>query len=105
MASKEQQHKVGIPAKRRGQQVGFAGEADRNRERAKETLASRGHLKKVNKMFADKSSQQISTSAAMPRTNSPSTAAMNSGGRPGQTTGETVFKRRLKKQRASKEHH
>ena len=96
MASKEQQQKVGIPAKRRGQQMGLAGEADRNRERAKESPASRGRLKKANKMFADNSSQQISTSAPMSRTNSPSTAGMNSGGRPGETTGETVFKRRLK---------
>jgi len=82
--------------------MGFAGEPDRNRARAEETLASRGRLKKANRMFADKSSQQIGSSAAMRRTNSPSTAAVNTGGHPGETTGEAVFKGQLKKLRASK---
>ena len=95
-SDKERQQKVGIPAKRRGQQMGFAGHPDQNRAKAGEPLAARGRLKK-NKMFADKSSQQISTSAASSRSNSPSTAAMNTGGHPGETTGETVFKRRLKR--------
>jgi len=98
-SDKERQQKVGIPTKRRGQQMGFAGHPDQNRAKAGETLAARGRLKKTNKMFADKSSQQISTSAASSRSNSPSTAAMNTGGHPGETTGETVFKRRLKRAR------
>jgi hypothetical protein len=97
--SKERQQKVGIPAKRRGQQMGFAGEPDQNRARVADTPAARGRLKEVNKMFADESSQQIGTSASLPRTNSPSTTVMNSGGRAGETTGERVFKQRLKRAR------
>jgi hypothetical protein len=80
--------------------MGFAGASDQNRESSAETPATRGQLKQANKMFADKSSQEIGTSAAAPRTNSPSTPAMNAGGRPGETTGERVFKRRLKQQRS-----
>ena len=92
MRSKEHQHTVGIPAKRRGQQMGRAGNPDQNREVVEQTPALRGRLKKATKMFADESSQQISSSAATPRTNSPSTPAMNTGGHPGETTGEIVFK-------------
>jgi hypothetical protein len=101
--SKERQQKVGIPPKRRGQQVGFAGQPDHNREESTGTLASRGDLKEANKMFADKSSQQIGSNPAMARTNSPSAAAMNSGGHPGQSTGEIVFKRRVKTQSVKKQ--
>jgi len=79
--------------------MGFTGHPDQSRAKAGGTLAARGRLKKANKMFADKSSQQISTSAASSRSNSPSTAAMNTGGHPGETTGETVFKKRLKRAR------
>lgn len=98
-SDKERQQKVGIPAKRRGQQMGFAGQPDQNQVRAAEAPATRGRLKKTNKMFADKSSQQIGTGAGSSRSNSPSTAAMNTGGHPGETTGETAFKRRMKRER------
>src|SRR6267142_6436509 len=96
-SSKEQQQKAGIPAKRRGQQMGFAGNPDQNRKAEAATPALRGRRKQTNNMFADRSSQEIGSSPAAPRTNSPSTPGMNTGGRPGETTGETVFKKRLKR--------
>ena len=99
MGSKEQQQKVGIPLRKRGQQMGFAGTQAHNLEAAKQTPALRGRLQKANKMFADKSAQQISTGATSERATSPSVPAMNSGGHVGETGGETVFKRRLAKRR------
>jgi hypothetical protein len=101
MGNKEQQQKVGIPAKRRGQQMGFAGQQAHNLEAAEQTPALRGRLQKSNKMFADKSAQQISTGATSERATAPSVPAMNSGGKPGETGGEIVFKRRLARRRRS----
>jgi nicotinamidase-related amidase len=101
-SSSKKQQKVGIPANRRGQQMGSADQPAGNRERSPEKLAARGRLKKSNKMFADKSSQQIGSDPTISRTTSPSAAAMNSGGHVGETTGETVFKQRLSRKRASK---
>jgi len=99
MASRKQQQKVGIPAKRRGQQMGFAGQEARNSAAIRQTPALRGRLKQANKMFADKSSQQIGTGATSARATSPSVAAMNPKGHQGETSGETVFKQRLAKTR------
>jgi hypothetical protein len=56
MSSKKDQHKTGISSKPRGQQTGFAGNPDQNREAKKETPALRGRRKAANKMFADESS-------------------------------------------------
>ena len=42
MGSKKDQHKAGISSKPRGQQTGFAGNPDQNREAKKETPALRG---------------------------------------------------------------
>ncbi|MCU1266426.1 MAG: hypothetical protein JWM21_2744 [Acidobacteria bacterium] len=98
-SGEKRQQKVGIPAKRRGQQMGFAGQPDQNRERASDTPALRGRLKSANKMFGDPSSQEIGTSPASARSNSPSVGAMNTGGHPGETTGERVFKRARKTRR------
>ena len=69
------QHKAGIPPKRRGQQTGFAGHPDQNREEMEKTPALRGRRKKENKMFADASEQHVAGNAATPSTNSPSTIA------------------------------
>jgi hypothetical protein len=80
--------------------MGFAGNPDRGRESVRETPAVRGRLKEAAKMFADRSSQQISSSAASPSTNSPSAPAVIAGGHPGETSGEVVFKRRLARQRS-----
>lgn len=74
--AKKDQHKAGIPPKPRGQQTGFAGNPDQNREEMKSTPALRGKLKKKNKMFDDASEQHIGGSAVTPSTNSPSTPGM-----------------------------
>jgi hypothetical protein len=76
MASKKDQHKAGIPPKPRGQQTGFAGNPDQNREEMKNTPAVRGRMKRKNKMFGDESEQHIGGSAVTPSTNSPSTPGM-----------------------------
>jgi len=76
MARVRDQHKVGIPAKPRGQQTGFAGHPDQNREEMEKTPAVRGKMKKKNKMFSDASEQHIGGNAVTPSTNSPSTPGM-----------------------------
>lgn len=76
MATKKDQHKAGIPPKPRGQQTGFAGNPDQNREEMKNTPALRGRMKKKNKMFGDESEQHIGGSSVTPSTNSPSTPGM-----------------------------
>jgi len=101
MGAKKDQHKVGIPAKPRGQQMGFAGNRDQNRQEMKDTPALRGRLKRTNKMFADESSQHVTGDAVTPRSNSPSTPAMTTSKRKGESGGERVFKRRLARKRSS----
>ena len=76
MASKKDQHKAGISPKPRGQQTGFAGNPDQNREEMKNTPALRGRRKNANKMFGDESEQHIGGSSVSPSTNSPSTPGM-----------------------------
>jgi len=98
MVKKKDQHKVGTPTKPRGQQTGFAGNPDQNREEMKETPALRGRRKPATKMFADESSQHVGGDAATPRSNTPSVpAAAPTGTKLGETGGERVFKQRLKK--------
>jgi hypothetical protein len=75
MSGKKDQHKAGIPPKPRGQQTGFAGNPDQNREEMKKTPALRGRRKSENKMFGDASEQQ-GGDAVTPSTNSPSTPGM-----------------------------
>ena len=99
MKPKPDQHKVGIRSKPRGQQMGTAGARDQNRAEMKETPAVRGLSKRANKLSADKSSEHIAGDAVTPRTTSPSTPAMTSGKRKGESGGETAFKARLKKTR------
>jgi hypothetical protein len=96
-SSKQQQQKAGIPNKRRGQQMGFAGNPDQNRQASADTPALRGRRKQANQMFADQSANEIGSSPVTPRTNSPSTPALTTGGRPGQTAGETAFKKHMKR--------
>jgi len=102
MTSKKDQHKAGIRSKPRGQQMGTAGAKDQNRENMKETPAVIGRRKRSNKLAADKSSQHTGGDAVTPRTTSPSTPAMTSGGRKGETGGEAAFKSRLKKARPAR---
>ena len=73
MGTRKDQHKAGTPQKPRGQQTGFAGNPDQNREEMEKTPALRGRRKKANKMFADSSEQHVAANAATPSTNSPST--------------------------------
>jgi hypothetical protein len=96
--SKKDQHKVGTPPKPRGQQTGFKGNPDQNREAMKETPALRGRRKKATKMFADESSQHVGGDASTPRSNTPSVpAAAPTGKKLGETGGERAFKQRQKK--------
>ncbi len=73
MATRKDQHKVGTPLKPRGQQTGFAGNPDQNREEVENTPALRGRRKKANAMFADASEQHVASNPSTPSTNSPST--------------------------------
>ena len=98
MSIKEQQ-KAGIPAERRGQETGLGNSPEREHQSIGDTPAVRGRLTQANKMAADKSNLQISSSSATQRTTTPSTPAMTTGGTPGKSPGEAKFKRRLAKQR------
>ena len=70
------QHKAGTPSKPRGQQTGFAGQPDQNRERKDDTPALRGVRKKGNRMFGDASEQHTGSDSVTPSTNRPSTPGM-----------------------------
>jgi hypothetical protein len=98
MRAKKDQHKVGTPEKPRGQQMGFAGRRDQNREEMDHTPAVRGRRKNANKMSADPSRQHISADSTKPSTNSPSVPAMNVKAK-GASGGETEFKQRLARKR------
>jgi len=100
MKPKKDQHKAGIRTKPRGQQMGTAGARDQNRAEMEKTPARRGRRVNANKMAADKSQQNIGGDAVTPRTSSPSTPAMTSSKRKGESAAESGFKARLKKQRA-----
>ena len=94
MGTRKDTHKVGTPPKPRGQQTGFAGNPDQNREETKKTPALRGRLKNRNKAFSDKSEQHIGGDAVTPATNHPSTPGMRTTEN-GDSRAERVFKRRL----------
>lgn len=98
-SSKKQQSKVGIPAQKRGQQMGDErSQPDKSRvAKQTETPAMSGRRKSANKMFADKSRQHLMSDAATPRSNTPSLPAQTDGGHPGETGGERAFKRAQKK--------
>ena|GEM_PF-535681 len=100
--SQKDQHTVGTPAKLRGQQTGFAGHPDQNREEMDDTPALVGERRSANKMFADNSQQHVSSDASKPMTNAPSVPAMNIKGKGGQG-GERGFKQRLAKRRSSRQ--
>jgi hypothetical protein len=94
MSAKKDQHNVGSPEKPRGQQTGFAGNPDQNREEKKKTPALSGERKQANEMFADNSKNEQTGDAVTPRTTTPSTPAQNSGGHVGETGGEIAFKQK-----------
>ena len=98
MRLKKDQHTAGTPPKPRGQQTGFSGNPDQNREEMKKTPAIRGKRKAANKMAGDSSEQHVASDATKPSTNSPSTTAMNmKPKRDG--SGSAGFKKRLAKLR------
>ena len=76
MGTRKNQHKVGTPEKPRGQQTGFAGNPDQNRQAKDDTPALRGRRQRSNKMFSDASRQHTGTDSSKPSTNSPSTPSM-----------------------------
>ncbi len=76
MGTRKDQHTVGTPSKPRGQQTGFAGNSDQNRQEMDATPALRGSRKKGNKMLADASEQHVGGNAVTPSTNRPSTPGM-----------------------------
>ena len=102
MKPKKDQHKAGIRTKPRGQQMGTAGARDQNRAEMEDTPARRGRRVNANKMAADKSQQNIGGDAVTPRTTSPSTPAMTTSKRKGESAAETGFKKRLKQKRSAR---
>lgn len=98
MEKGKDQHKVGTPEKPRGQQTGFAGNPDQNRQEMKTTPALSGRRKNANKMSADVSEQHVGSDATKPSTNSPSVSGMIPPAQ-GDAGGERGFKRRLAKKR------
>lgn len=96
--SKKAQNKAGIPARRRGQQMGDErSQPDERAESEKETPAARGRRKAANKFFADDSSQMTGSSGEAPRDNSPSVpAATPTDTKLGESGGERGFKARQK---------
>lgn len=97
MSSKKGQHKVGSKRKPRGQQTGFVGNPDQNREEMENTPALRGRRKAASKMFGDESMQEVGTDAAKPRSNQPSLpAALPANTKLGQSNDERAFNQRQK---------
>jgi hypothetical protein len=95
MTSKKGQRKVGSKQKPRGQQTGFVGNPDQNREEMQNTPALRGRRKAATRMFEDESSQQVGTDAAKPRSNQPSLpAALPTNTKLGESNDERAFKKR-----------
>lgn len=94
--SKKAQSKAGLPAQRRGQQMGDERSGKNDAVEAKEqTSALSGRRRKsANKFFADESSQ-AGSSGESPRTVSPSvSAAIPTNKKIGESGGEKVFKAR-----------
>jgi hypothetical protein len=105
MASRKSQSKAGVPAVRRGQQMGDerSGGASKQEESKAATPALRGRRKDANKFFADDSAQQAGAEGDRPRSNSPSVpAALPTGVKLGEPGGERAFKRNQSKARTTK---
>ena len=99
MVSKKTQSKAGIPARRRGQQMGDERSNQNTQAEAEtSTPALSGRHKVASKMYGDESSKQIASDAAGPSSTSPSVpAAVPTGAPLGQSGGERVFKKRQAK--------
>jgi hypothetical protein len=95
MSSKKEQRKVGSKRKPRGQQTGFVGNPDQNREEMENTPALRGRRKAASRMFGDESAQQVGSDASKARTNTPSLpAALPTNTKLGEGSDERAFKKR-----------
>jgi hypothetical protein len=101
MTSKKAQGTAGVPAQRRGQQMGDERSTNvpaKQEQAEAQTPALRGRRKAANKFYADDSAQQAGSNAARPRSNSPSIpAALPTGKKLGESGGEKVFKQRQAK--------
>jgi len=102
MATKKAQSKAGIPAQRRGQQMGderSSNNPNKMEESRATTPALRGRRKEANEFFADESMQEGGGNTAAPRTNSPSVAAaVPTNEKVGEPGGEAVQKAAVKAQ-------
>lgn len=98
MVSRKGQSKAGIPARRRGQQMGDeTSPRDKGLVEEEHTPALRGRRKEANKYFADDSKQEIGSGAEAPGDNSPSVAAaIPTGTKLGESGGEKIFKQKQK---------
>ena len=99
MASRKAQSKAGVPARRRGQQMGDersnSNEPAKLEEARAQTPALRGRRAEANEFFADDSSQAVGANAARQRSNTPSVPAANpTNAKKGEPGGEKVFKQR-----------
>lgn len=99
MVNRKAQSKAGVPARRRGQQMGDERSVvDKATDAEKDVPALRGRRKEANEFFADASSQAVGSDGDAPRDNSPSTPAAIPTGEPlGQSNAERVFKARQTK--------
>ena len=96
--SKKTQAKAGVPARRRGQQMGDGRSRPSKIDEAQaETPALRGRRKSASKFFSDESSQHVGTRGEAPRDNTPSVpAAIPTDVKLGESGGESEFKARQK---------
>jgi hypothetical protein len=94
--SRKTQAKAGVPAKRRGQQMGDErSQPSRTDEAQRETPALSGRRKTAGKFYAEDSAQSRGTSGKSPRAITPSVpAAIPTNVKQGESGGETEFKAR-----------
>ncbi|MDQ3684837.1 MAG: hypothetical protein M3430_04455 [Acidobacteriota bacterium] len=94
MVSKKAQSKAGLPARRRGQQMGDERSPINKDQEAKDDVpALSGRRGEANEFFADASSQAVGSDGDAPSAVSPSTpAAIPTGESLGQSNAEKVFK-------------
>ena len=104
MVNRKAQSKAGVPANRRGQQMGDERSKPAKIDEAQaETPALRGRRKAASKFFADDSSQTVGTRGETPRDNTPSVpAAVPVGVKLGESGGEAEFKARQKTARKAR---
>ncbi len=104
MVSKKSQVKAGVPARRRGQQMGDeSSPKDKTLTEQEQTPALSGRRKTASKFYADDSSQATGTRPETMRDNSPSVpAAIPTGQKLGESGGERQFKERQKAARKTK---